>query len=222
MPKELLEELARRLYDGDAEGVVELTGQCLERGLEAVTILNTGLMSGMDEVGKDFQAGELFIPEIIVAARAMHAGIDLLRPLLSSEDAEARGSIVLGTVKGDLHDIGKKLVGIMMQGAGFRVIDLGHDVAPERFVQTVQEQRPELLGMSALLSTTVPMMRATIAAVQAAGIRDQVRILAGGAPLTQALADEIGADGFAADAVGAVQEARRLTGVEQGRSSEVE
>jgi 5-methyltetrahydrofolate--homocysteine methyltransferase len=218
MSNDLLEELARRLYDGDAEGVVALTGQCLEGGVEAATVLNAGLMAGMADVGRDFQVGELFIPEIIVAARAMHAGIDLLRPLLAKEDAEARGTIVLGTVKGDLHDIGKKLVGIMMEGAGFRVIDLGHDVAPERFVQTAQAERPDLLGMSALLSTTVPMMRATIEAVEAAGIRAQVKILAGGAPVTQALADEIGADGYAADAVEAVQEARRLIGGSQGES----
>ncbi|EFK95996.1 cobalamin B12-binding domain protein, partial [sediment metagenome] len=202
MPDDLLAQLARRLYDGDAASVTELTGRCLEAGLGAAEVLDRGLMPGMDEVGRDFQAGELFIPEIIVAARAMHAGIDVLRPHLAAAQVKPRGTIVLGTVKGDLHDIGKKLVGIMMQSAGFAVVDLGHDVPKERFVQEVRTRRPELVGLSALLSTTVPMMRATLEAFEQAGIRSGVKILVGGAPVTQALADAIGADGYAADAVG--------------------
>jgi 5-methyltetrahydrofolate--homocysteine methyltransferase len=172
----------------------------------------------MDAVGRDFKAGELFLPEIIVAARAMHAGLEELKPLLAARGAvlAATGKAVLGTVKGDLHDIGKKLVGIMLAGAGFEVVDLGHDVAPERFVEAVRTERPAIVGLSALLSTTMPMMRATIAALEAAGLAAGVRIMVGGAPVTQAWADEIGAHGYAPDAVSAVERARALLGRSSG------
>jgi 5-methyltetrahydrofolate--homocysteine methyltransferase len=207
-----LVELAEKLYAGDAPGVLALCQRSLAEGLSARTVLDQGLLAGMEIVGRDFKAGELFLPEIIVAARAMHAGIEVLRPLL----AEGAGGLasarkaVLGTVKGDLHDIGKKLVGIMLEGAGFQVIDLGHDVAPERFVETVRAERPALVGLSALLSTTMPMMRTTIAALEAAGLAAGTTILVGGAPVTAAFAKQIGAHGHAPDAVSAVERAEEL------------
>jgi len=209
---DLLVDLGQRLYDGDAPGVTKLVEQAIARGLPAQQILNAGLLPGMERVGRDFKDGELFIPEVIVAARAMHAGLGLLNPLLAAAATPASHKIVLGTVKGDLHDIGKRLVGIMMQGAGFQVVDLGHDVSPERFVQVAHLEKPDLIGMSALLSTTMPMMKATIEAIRAAGLPSAVKVLVGGAPVTQAWADEIGADGYAPDAVSAVDCARKVLG----------
>jgi 5-methyltetrahydrofolate--homocysteine methyltransferase len=205
-----LVNLAEQLYQGNAKAVEMLVRQALGEGLTAPAILNQGLMSGMERVGQDFKAGELFVPEIIVAARAMHAGIELLRPALIGGELQRAGTIVLGTVKGDMHDIGKRLVGIMMEGAGFRVVDLGYDVPPERFVQAVQAERPELLGLSALLSTTMPSMKSIITALNEAGLRPGLKILVGGAPVTSAWAEEIGADGYAEDAVSAIDQARQL------------
>ncbi len=207
-----LEKLGQQLYDGDAPGVVASTKQALGEGISALQVLNEGLLPGMDRVGRDFRDGELFIPEVIVAARAMHAGLELLKPLLAAGASSSPHKIVIGTVQGDLHDIGKKLVGIMMQGAGFEVIDLGHDVSPDRFVQAVRDHGPALLGLSALLSTTMPMMKATLDALRAANLHDRVKVMVGGAPVNQAWADEIGAHGYAADAVSAVDCARRLVG----------
>jgi len=206
----LLSELAERLYAGDAKGVAELTQRALEAELDPQAVLRGALLPGMERVGRDFKAGDLFIPEIIVAARAMHAGVDVLRPHLVASDLQGQGKVVLGTVRGDLHDIGKKLVGIMFEGAGFTVVDLGHDVPPERFVQAVRDERPLLLGMSALLSTTMPMMRETMDALAGAGLAGAVKVMVGGAPVTQAWADEIGAHGYAPDAVSAVERARQL------------
>ena len=207
-----LEKLGQQLYDGDAPGVVASTKQALGEGISALQVLNEGLLPGMDRVGRDFRDGELFIPEVIVAARAMHAGLELLKPLLAAGASSSAHKIVIGTVQGDLHDIGKKLVGIMMQGAGFEVIDLGHDVSPDRFVQAVRDHGPALLGLSALLSTTMSMMKATLDALRAANLHDRVKVMVGGAPVNQAWADEIGAHGYAADAVSAVDCARRLVG----------
>ncbi len=206
----LFKKLAARLYDGDAEGVVSLTKEALQDGTAAAEILNQGLMVGMERVGVDFKDGELFVPEIVVAARAMHAGIEELKQFLMEGQLPVAGKIVLGTVKGDVHDIGKKLVGIMMQGAGFEVIDLGHDVAPEAFVDAVKKHQPQLLGMSALLSTTMPMMKATIERLDEAGVMGQLKILVGGAPVTSDWATEIGAHGWAPDAVSAVTAAKEL------------
>jgi 5-methyltetrahydrofolate--homocysteine methyltransferase len=213
---ELMQELAERLYEGDADAVAALTARALEQGSAALDILNQGLLPAMQRVGQDFRDGEVFIPEVIVAARAMHAALELLQPLLAQSASASPGKVVLGTVKGDLHDIGKKLVAIMLQGAGFQVIDLGHDVSAEAFVQAVREHAPEFVGLSALLSTTMPMMRETVAALRGPGV-PPVRILVGGAPVTQAWADEIGADGYAPDAVGAVECARKLLAVQAGR-----
>jgi 5-methyltetrahydrofolate--homocysteine methyltransferase len=205
-------ELAQLLYDGDAEGVARTVRRCLDDGMEPQTILNRGLLPGMERVGREFQAGELFIPEIIVAARAMHAGIDLVEPLLAAGGAglRSRGTVALGTVKGDLHDIGKKLVAIMLLGGGFQVVDLGHDVPPERFAEAVREEGCELVGLSALLSTTMPMMKTTIDHLGGEGLKERVKVMVGGAPVTQQWADEIGADGYAPDAVAAVEKARQL------------
>jgi 5-methyltetrahydrofolate--homocysteine methyltransferase len=168
------------------------------------------LISGMDRVGRDFKAGELFVPEVLVAARAMHAGMAVLRPLLAETGVPRVGTYVIGTVQGDLHDIGKNLVRMMLEGAGFEVIDLGTDVAPERFVTAVKEHRPQIVGMSALLTTTMVRMRDTIEALEAAGLREAVKIMVGGAPLTAAYAEQIGADAYAPDAATAVEVARSL------------
>jgi 5-methyltetrahydrofolate--homocysteine methyltransferase len=206
----LLEALGQCLYDGDAPGVVDGTRRSLGAGMAALDVLNLGLLPGMERVGRDFKDGELFIPEVIVAARAMHAGLELLKPLLAAGGAGMKRKIIVGTVKGDLHDIGKKLVGIMMQGAGFEVVDLGHDVTPERFVESAREQQPDLIGLSALLSTTMPMMKTTIDALRQAGVYGRTKVLVGGAPVNQRWADEIGAHGYAPDAVSAVECAKRL------------
>jgi len=206
-------ELAANLIEGNAPKVKELTEKALAEGIEPGRIINEGLIPGMNEVGRLFKAGEFFIPEVLVAARAMHAGLDIVKPLLSSYEFEPVGMAVVGTVKGDLHDIGKNLVAMMLEGAGFQVIDLGVDVPPEKFVEAVKERRPHLVGMSALLTTTMPSMKATIEALQEAGLRDKVKVMVGGAPLTQHYADEIGADGYAPDASSAVDKARELLGL---------
>jgi 5-methyltetrahydrofolate--homocysteine methyltransferase len=172
-------------------------------------ILDDGLIAGMDVVGKDFKAGDLFIPEVLLSARAMHAGLDILRPLLAETGVPSQGKLVIGTVAGDLHDIGKNLVSMMFQGAGFEVLDLGTDVPPENFVEAVRSENPDVIGMSALLTTTMPAMKTTIDALGKAGIRDQVCVLIGGAPVTEEYAREIGADSFAPDAASAVDVARQ-------------
>jgi len=207
---EILGKIAENLYRGNAPSVAELVQQALDQGLPAAEVLNGGLIAGMDEVGKDFKAGELFVPEVLIAARAMHAGMNVLRPLLAEADVPSAGKYVIGTVQGDLHDIGKNLVKMMLEGAGFETVDLGTDVKPEGFVAAVREHRPQLLGMSALLTTTMPGMQATIEALQEAGLRETVKIMVGGAPVTAAFAEKIGADAYAPDAASAVDKAREL------------
>jgi len=164
----------------------------------------------MDAVGRDFKAGELFVPEVLIAARAMRAGMDILKPLLAEADVPSAGKYAVGTVKGDLHDIGKNLVRMMIEGGGFEVLDLGVDVSPEGFVEAVRENQPDIIGLSALLTTTMTNMKAVIEALEEAGLRDSVKIMIGGAPVTDAYAQEIGADGYAADAATAVDIAREL------------
>jgi 5-methyltetrahydrofolate--homocysteine methyltransferase len=164
----------------------------------------------MDEVGRDFKAGHLFVPEVLIAARAMHAGMSVLRPLLAESGVASAGKYLIGTVKGDLHDIGKNLVKMMLEGAGFETIDLGTDVAPEAFVDAVREHQPALVGMSALLTTTMVQMKATIEALEEAGVRDSIKIMIGGAPVTTAFAQEVGADAYSPDAASAVDVAREL------------
>jgi 5-methyltetrahydrofolate--homocysteine methyltransferase len=195
-----IQEIYTGVVEGDRDLVVEAVQQALSEGNSAEAILKQGMMAAMGEVGRLFEEGEYFVPELLVAARAMQGGMDILRPLLVAEDVEPVGKIVIGTVKGDLHDIGKNLVSMMMQGAGFEVTDLGTDVDPEKFVDAVKTSGANLVAMSALLTTTMANMPATIDAFNQAGLRDKVKIMVGGAPVTDQFAQKIGADGYAPDA----------------------
>ena len=207
-----LQQIAEKLYDGSAPEVAALVQQALDEGKGPGEVLTGGLVVGMDAVGRDFKAGELFVPEVLIAARAMHAGMDILKPLLAESDVPSAGKYIVGTVKGDLHDIGKNLVRMMIEGGGFEVVDLGVDVSPEGFVAAVRENEPDILGMSALLTTTMTNMKGVIEALEEAGLRDSVKVMIGGAPVTDAYAQEIGADGYAPDAATAVDVARALMG----------
>jgi 5-methyltetrahydrofolate--homocysteine methyltransferase len=207
---DLLEKIASNLYEGEDEEVAALVQQALDQGMDPHEILQGGLIAGMDEVGKDFKADILYMPEVLIAARAMHAGMDVLRPLLAESDLTGAGKYLIGTVEGDLHDIGKNLVRMMLEGAGFETVDLGKDVSPETFVTAVREHQPKILGLSALLTTTMPAMRDTIEALEEAGLRGSVKIMVGGAPVTAAFAEEIGADAYGPDAASAVDIAREL------------
>jgi 5-methyltetrahydrofolate--homocysteine methyltransferase len=209
---DVLQEIASNLYDGKEEAAAQLVQQALDQGADPQEILDDGLLAGMDAVGQAFKVGDLFVPEVIFAARAMQAGLDVVRPLLAEGAVSGVGKYVTGTVKGDMHDIGKNLVKIMLEGAGFQAIDLGTDVDPGAFVAAVREHQPKILGMSALLTTTMIQMEATIDALEEAGLRDSVKIIVGGAPVTTAFAEEIGADAYAPDAAIAVDVARSLTG----------
>jgi 5-methyltetrahydrofolate--homocysteine methyltransferase len=209
---DLLQQIASNLYDGEDEAVAELVQKALDQGQSPTAILQGGLIAGMDQVGRDFKAGDLFVPEVLIAARAMHAGMNLLRPLLAESEAPSAGKFLIGTVKGDLHDIGKNLVKMMLEGAGFETVDLGTDVAPQAFVDAALRHRPRLVGMSALLTTTMVQMKATVEALQEAGVRDTLKIMIGGAPVTAAYAAQIGADAYAPDAASAVDVARSLAG----------
>jgi 5-methyltetrahydrofolate--homocysteine methyltransferase len=209
---DILQKIASNLYSGEDEAVAELVQNALDQGLAPTAILHGGLIAGMDEVGRDFKAGELFVPEVLIAARAMHAGMAVLRPLLAESEAPSAGKLVIGTVKGDLHDIGKNLVRMMLEGAGFDTIDLGTDVEPQAFVNAVRQHRPRLVGMSALLTTTMVQMKSTVEALEEAGLRDSVKVMIGGAPVTDAFAKEVGADAYAPDAASAVDVARSLVG----------
>jgi len=213
---DILAAIASSLYDGEDETVACLVHQALEQGLTPAEILAGGLIAGMDVVGRDFKAGDLFVPEVLVAARAMHAGMAVLRPLLAQSDVPSVGRYVIGTVQGDLHDIGKNLVKMMLEGAGFETIDLGVDVAPADFVAAVREHQPQLLGLSALLTTTMPAMQRTIEALEQAGLRHTVKVMVGGAPVTAVYAEQIGADGYAPDAASAVELARHLVNQNRG------
>jgi 5-methyltetrahydrofolate--homocysteine methyltransferase len=199
-----MDALLKSIYDGVMEGdqdaVMEGVRAALDGHVSAEVILKQGMMTAMAKVGELFEEGEYFVPELLIAARAMQGGLDILKPLLAAEDVEPIGKVVTGTVKGDLHDIGKNLVGMMMKGAGFEIIDLGSDVSPEQFIAAVKDSGAQVVAMSALLTTTMANMPATIKAFEDAGIRDQVKIMVGGAPVTQEFADKIGADGFAPDA----------------------
>jgi 5-methyltetrahydrofolate--homocysteine methyltransferase len=205
--------IKQRLVEGDAKGTATGVRDALGEDVPAGTILKEALIPGMEEVGDLFSRGEYFVPELLLAARAMSAAVNVLRPLLAGSGYEPVGKVVVGTVQGDLHDIGKKLVSIMLEGTGFEVVDLGTDVAPERFVEAVKESGAMLVGLSALLSTTLPAMEATVRAVHAATPAGAVRIMVGGAPVTDAFARRIGADGYGSDANAAVGLARRLLGL---------
>jgi 5-methyltetrahydrofolate--homocysteine methyltransferase len=206
----LMEPIFECILEGDNKGIKAAVQRALDSGLEPGTILNQGMINAMSEVGKRFEEGEYYVPEMLISARAMKEGLELLRPLLIQQKVQSAGLVVLGTVKGDLHDIGKNLVGMMLEGSAFEIIDLGTDVSPEKFVQAVQEHKPNVLALSALLTTTMPNMEATIQALKAAGVRDQVKVIIGGAPVTEQYAHEIGADGYAPDASRCVSLARSL------------
>ncbi|MGQ9555263.1 MAG: corrinoid protein [Anaerolineae bacterium] len=209
---DLLEELSQALINGNAPKTKELTQKALDAGNKPDKILNESLIVGMNEVGRRFKNNEFYVPEVLIAARAMHAAMAVLKPLLAESDVQAAGKVAIGTVKGDLHDIGKNLVAMMLEGAGFEVIDMGVDVSPEKFLNVVKERKPNIVALSALLTTTMPSMKATIEALKEGGVRDQVKVMIGGAPVTQRYANEIGADGYAPDAASAVDTARALLG----------
>lgn len=194
-------QLAEAVYKGNFSGVKELTQQFIDSGAEPLKIINEGLIGGMNIVGPKFKAEEMFVPEVMMAAKAMSIGMELVKPLISDADIPSAGTVVVGTVAGDLHDIGKNLVVMILESGGFKVIDLGVNVSPEGFVQAVKEHNPHIVGMSALLTTTMMAMKETIEALKAAGLRDKAKILVGGAPLSKEFADEIGADDYCADAM---------------------
>jgi 5-methyltetrahydrofolate--homocysteine methyltransferase len=203
-------KLSALIIAGNVAEIRPVTDQALAQGAEPADLLNKGLVPGMDYVGAQFRKGEMYVPEVLLSARAMQASMSILRPLLVASGAKMAGKIVIGTVKGDLHDIGKDLVGMMMEGAGFEVIDLGINVEPQAFVQAVRDHHPQIIGMSALLTTTMRSMQATIDALKEAGIRDQVKVMVGGAPLTAAFAEQIGADAYASNASTAAEKAKQL------------
>ena len=204
-----LQVLAEALIKGDRNKVVELTKQALAQGTPAADVLNKGLIAGMSVVGKRFKANEVYVPEVLIAARAMKGGMEVLQPALVKAGVQPLATVVLGTVKGDLHDIGKNLVGMMLTGAGLKVVDIGIDASAEKFVEACRNEKAQVCAMSALLTTTMPQMREVIKAVKAANLAD-VKVMIGGAPVTQNYADEIGAEGYAADAASAVDVAKKL------------
>jgi 5-methyltetrahydrofolate--homocysteine methyltransferase len=204
-----LQPLEDAILTGDAKTAHTLTQQALQSGMDPLELVQKFLVPAMDEVGRRFECNEYFVPELLLSARAMKAALELVRPLLAARGAEPIARVVIGTVKGDLHDIGKNLVAAMLEGGGFEVIDLGVNVSPEKFIATVKETKATIIAMSALLTTTMPGMKTTIDALKAAGVREQVKVLIGGAPITQKFAEEIGADGFSENAVGAVALARK-------------
>jgi 5-methyltetrahydrofolate--homocysteine methyltransferase len=208
----ILETIYNGILDGDQALVAQNVQAALDAGLAPDDILKNGLVAAMGEVGRRFEEGEYFVPEMLIAARAMQNGLKLLKPRLVQNGVAAVGKVALGTVAGDLHDIGKNLVGMMLEGAGFEVIDLGADVKPEAFVAAVREHKPDIIGLSALLTTTMPNMIFIIQALEEAGLRKQVKVMIGGAPVTEEYAKKIGADGFAYDASLAVKTAHSLMG----------
>jgi len=207
---EILEQISKAIIEGELDEIVDLTEDALDEDLSAQEILNEGLMAGMDYVGVEFKAGNMFVPEVLRSAKAMQNSMDILNPLLAESGAKRVGKVLLGTVKGDLHDIGKNLVGMMCEGAGFEVEDIGRDIAPDDFVQAVKKFNPDIVGMSALLTTTMRSMEHTIKALVEAGLRDKVKVMIGGAPVTQDFADKIGADGYASNAAAAADLAKEF------------
>lgn len=205
-----LQVITDTLLDGDASVLQEKVQEALDAGVSADDILHNGLIAGMDIIGAKMESGEMFIPEVLMAGQAMAMSVELLKPLLAEGGNSSAGKIIIGTVKGDLHDIGKNLVVMMFESAGFEVIDLGVDVEPEIFVEAIRDNKPDILGLSALLTTTMPWMRKSVEAVEKAGLRDSLKIIVGGAPVNQEFADEIGADAYAADAGAASKVAKGL------------
>ncbi|HSB06405.1 MAG TPA: corrinoid protein [Thermodesulfobacteriota bacterium] len=209
---DVLQKISEELQKGNYQEVPKLVQQALDAKIPPAKILSDGLVAGMDIVGDKFRRDELFMPEVLISAKAMQAGMDILRPKLIEAGAKLAGKIVLGTVKGDLHDIGKNLVGMLLEGAGFQVIDLGIDVPSDKFVEAAKTHKPNVLGLSALLTTTMPKMKEVVESLVEAGIRKTVKVVIGGAPVTEKFAKDIGADGYAPDAASAVEKTRELVG----------
>jgi 5-methyltetrahydrofolate--homocysteine methyltransferase len=207
------EKFYRALSEGSMDEVKRLTQEALGRKESAENILSQGLIKAMDQIGIKFKNCEIYIPEVLIAARAMHAGLGVLKPILAKSTASAAAKIVLGTVKGDLHDIGKNLVGMMLEGGGFEVVDIGIDASPEKFIEAAKEHGARVIGMSALLTTTMMQMKATIEKAKTTGLSNRVKIMVGGAPVTAEFAKQIGADGYAPDAASAVGKVKELLGV---------
>ncbi|MGI8677270.1 MAG: corrinoid protein [Jatrophihabitans sp.] len=209
-PEEILQGLYDETLVGNAPAVLDLTNEALQRGMEPQSLLFDALIPSLEEVGARFERGDFFVPEMLIAGRAMAGAMAVLRPLLAETGVQTIGKFVMGTVKGDVHDIGKNLVNIMLEGAGFEVIDLGVQVSPEKFVDAINQHQPDIVGFSAFLTTTMPMFKANMNALQKAGIRETVAVMVGGAPVTQEYADAVGADGYAADASATVKKAKEL------------
>lgn len=205
-----LQLITDTLITGDINALQELVQKALDTGTPAGEILQNGLIVGMDIVGEKMENGDMFIPEVLMAAKAMGVSVEILKPLLAEGESSSAGKVLIGTVKGDLHDIGKNLVAMMMESAGFEVIDLGIDVAPEKFVEAIKENQPVIVGLSALLTTTMPMMQQTVNSILESGMRDTLKIIVGGAPVNQTFADEIGVDGYAPDAGSACKMAKAM------------
>ena len=210
---EILDGLYDNTLNGIAPPVVELTKEGLELGMDPMVLLFDALIPALQEVGRLFEIGEYFVPEMLIAAKAMTGAMQILQPLIAASGAEPLGTVLMGTVKGDIHDIGKNLCNVMLEGAGFTVIDLGVNVDPEVFVNAIREHKPDAVGMSAFLTTTMPMFKTNIEAIKQAGLRDQVKILVGGAPVNQEYSDIVGADGFAPDANSCVRLTKTLLGI---------
>jgi 5-methyltetrahydrofolate--homocysteine methyltransferase len=206
----VLDDLRGSVIGGDLDQTRTLVRQAVSENMPAEQILKEGLINAMAEVGRSFEAGEIFVPEMLISARAMKGGLSILRPYLVAANVQAVGTVIIGTVQGDLHDIGKNLVGMMLEGAGFQVTDLGTDIAPEKYVQAVREYHPDLVACSALLTTTMPHMKDIIQSLDAAGLRRDVKVMVGGAPVTEAYARDIGADLYAPDAAAAATRAQEL------------
>jgi 5-methyltetrahydrofolate--homocysteine methyltransferase len=207
---ELFSKMSTAIIEGNTGVMANLAQQAVDAGNTPRDILDKGLMPGMDHVGVEFKAGNMFVPEVLRSAKAMQNAMDIIKPLLAESDTRMADKVLLGTVKGDLHDIGKNLVGMMCEGAGFEVLDLGKDISPEEFVEAVKKEKPSILGMSALLTTTMRAMENTIKALDEAGIRDSVKVIIGGAPVTASFAEQIGADGYAPNAAAASELAKNL------------
>jgi len=213
MSEILFEKLSTAVLEGDSDTSGSITQQGLDEGIPAEDLLNNGLIVGMNEVGIRFKAGDMFVPEVLMSAESMSTGMSLLRPILAESGIPMAGKIVMGTVKGDLHDIGKNLVSMMCEGAGFEIINIGFNAAPEEFIEAIKEHQPNIVGMSAMLTTTMRSMGHTIKAIEEAGLRGQLKVMVGGAPVDQEFADRIGADGYGANAPSSADLAKQLAGL---------
>ena len=211
---DLLKNIADSLQRGDDKKTAELTSRAIDESLSPKTILDDGLIAGMTVIGRKFKAHEIFLPDVLLAAKAMYAGLDLLKPLLLKEKVPTVGKVVIGTVQGDMHDIGKNLVGIMLKGAGFEIIDLGHNVPPEKFIDTALESEASVIGMSALLTTTMPNMKKVIDILKERGLDDKIKTIIGGAPVSDDFAAEIGADAYAFDGINSIDKIKKLLGLD--------